>query len=450
MRRVLVVALAASVTMLVRSWEGDFRSDELLYAAVAKRIALHGGWLDLHLGDDPYWRKPPLVFWLVALAFRAMGVSSFAARLLPALLGVLTCVLLFLIGRRLVGERAAFLGALILATTPRFVRVAAHVNLDTAVTACTLAGLLPFVRHGRADPPAREASLVGLSWGLAIMAKSLFGLLGAYAVAVYVAGERGVSALASRAVLLAVGVAAATALPWHVVERARWGRDFVRAYLGREVVQRMAGHLPDQVRHVYLLELVRDDWPWIAFTIVGLVAALRRARDDRRLLFLVAWPLGYLALLHLSAFRAGKYLVHLYPAASLLAAIGVEAIVPRRWLERVPALAAPVFVAVGLVLALAPGTLRRPSAQDVKDLRPLVDRLSAGPDAALIGLRAGDDLRAASIVYLDRDVHDRDLADIPRDGSTIVIADWRVSAPLAAAGFVQLYANARWALYGPR
>src|SRR5205085_2604173 len=78
-----IVVLAATVTMLARLWEGDFHRDEVLYAAVAKTMAAGGDWLSLHLGGDPYWRKPPLVFWLAAAAYRTLGYTAFAGRLFP-------------------------------------------------------------------------------------------------------------------------------------------------------------------------------------------------------------------------------------------------------------------------------------------------------------------------------------------------------------------------------
>ena len=443
-----LVLLAASVTMLARVWEGDLSSDEVLYAAVAKRMAVGGGWLDPQLGDAPYWKKPPLVFWLLGLAFRLIGISSFSARLVPAVFGVLTCVVLYLVGRRLVGERTALIGALVLATTPRFVRVAAHVNLDTAIALLTLVSLLPFVRAAPAAPGPRGAAVTGAAWGLALMAKSLFGLLGAYAMLVYLAAHRRLRFLASAAFLVAVLVAAAVALPWHVHAILRSGPDFVRTYLGQEVVARMTGHIAYAERHVYLRELLRDDWPWIAFTAIGIAVGLRRAREDGNVLFLIAWPVGYFLLLHLSAFRAGKYLVHLYAPAALLAAMGIEAVLPRRWLAHVLPATAVLVVASGLVLILVPFPLRRPTARHVKDLGPALDRLGAQPGAPLFGYRVHDDVRASSLVYLDRDIHNHELDEIPHAGAAVVVVDRRLSDSVAGAGFVEVYRNERYALFG--
>src|SRR4029079_2336731 len=110
---------------------------------------------------------------------------------------------------------------------------------------------------------------------------------------------------------------------WHAWEVHRWGTPFVQTYLGREVVDRMTGQLwPTQKIDSYLHELLRDDWPWLAFVLVGsLLLGARAWRGDRRAAFCVAWAAGYYAVLHASAFRRGQYLMHFYPPASLLAAV---------------------------------------------------------------------------------------------------------------------------------
>ena len=99
----------------------DLRRDEVLYAAIARGIDVRGEWLDLYVGDEPYWRKPPLVFWLVAAAYRVLGMSAVSARIVPALFGVLACVTLYAVTRQLFAERVAVIAAIVLATTPRIV-----------------------------------------------------------------------------------------------------------------------------------------------------------------------------------------------------------------------------------------------------------------------------------------------------------------------------------------
>src|SRR5262249_57324122 len=65
---------------------------------------------------------------------RLSGVQAGSARLVPALAVHATLLLVYLGGRRLVGERAAFRAALALAVAPAFLGVARLLILDGLLT----------------------------------------------------------------------------------------------------------------------------------------------------------------------------------------------------------------------------------------------------------------------------------------------------------------------------
>lgn len=83
-------------------------------------------WIDegntLYLTQHLSGKRPtdayPLFFWLERLMVDALGTGEFALRLLPALLGILSIPLLYLLFRRVAGERAAFWAALLMALSP--------------------------------------------------------------------------------------------------------------------------------------------------------------------------------------------------------------------------------------------------------------------------------------------------------------------------------------------
>src|SRR5437764_10763156 len=97
-----------------------FEPDEGRYAEIPREMLQRGEWVVPYLQGEPYLDKPPLFYWLVILSYRAFGCHDWAARLVPAL-AVHGCVLLtYLLGRRLLGGRAAFWGAAALAVAPAF------------------------------------------------------------------------------------------------------------------------------------------------------------------------------------------------------------------------------------------------------------------------------------------------------------------------------------------
>jgi 4-amino-4-deoxy-L-arabinose transferase-like glycosyltransferase len=116
--------------------------DEGRYAQIPKEMLTHGSWVVPTLQGEPYLDKPPLMYWLTALSYKAFGVTPEAARLVPAVCVHLTILLLYLIGRRSIGERGAFWGALLLSVAPGFVSVARLLLLDGLLTLCVTASVL--------------------------------------------------------------------------------------------------------------------------------------------------------------------------------------------------------------------------------------------------------------------------------------------------------------------
>jgi 4-amino-4-deoxy-L-arabinose transferase-like glycosyltransferase len=107
-----------------------FEPDEGRYAEIPREMLVRGEWLVPYLQGEPYLDKPPLLYWLVVGSYRVLGVHDWAARLIPAL-AVHGCILVtYLLGRRHLGERAAFWGALALALAPGFTSIGRLLVLD--------------------------------------------------------------------------------------------------------------------------------------------------------------------------------------------------------------------------------------------------------------------------------------------------------------------------------
>jgi 4-amino-4-deoxy-L-arabinose transferase-like glycosyltransferase len=108
--------------------------DEGRYAQIPKEMLQRGEWVVPTLQGEPYLDKPPLMYWLTALSYRTFGVSPEAARLVPAVCVHLTILVVYLFGRRSIGERAAFWAAVLLSVAPGYVGVARLLLLDGLLT----------------------------------------------------------------------------------------------------------------------------------------------------------------------------------------------------------------------------------------------------------------------------------------------------------------------------
>lgn len=111
-----------------------FEPDEGRYAEIPREMLQRGEWVVPYLQSEPYLDKPPLLYWLVMLSYSLFGVAAWSARLVPAL-AIHGCILTtYLLGRRSVGERPAFWGALLLSLAPAFISVGRLLVLDGLLT----------------------------------------------------------------------------------------------------------------------------------------------------------------------------------------------------------------------------------------------------------------------------------------------------------------------------
>ena len=107
--------------------------DCLTYTALAKNILRTGDWFTLHYSPEQYinfYQHPPLAIWLQALVFKCFGFSEAIARVLPATLGVLTVVAVFLFTRARFGLTQAFYASFVLLSSTRFVKWGSNFYLD--------------------------------------------------------------------------------------------------------------------------------------------------------------------------------------------------------------------------------------------------------------------------------------------------------------------------------
>lgn len=137
----LVLLLPAALLYPTRGFH-LLEPDEGRYAQIPKEMLQNNEWVVPTLQGEAYLDKPPLMYWLVALSYRAFGVTPEAARLVPALCVHLTILAVYLLGRRSIGQRGAFWAALLLSVAPGFVSVARLLLLDGLLVLCVTVSVL--------------------------------------------------------------------------------------------------------------------------------------------------------------------------------------------------------------------------------------------------------------------------------------------------------------------
>ena len=142
LRSLLLVLLLPAAVLYPSLGHMLLEPDEARYAQIPKEMLEDGSWMVPTLHNEPYLDKPPLMYWLVALSYKLFGVSEAAARLVPAVCVHLTVMAVYLLGRRSVGERAAFWAAMLLSVAPGFLGIARLLVLDGLLTFCVTTSVL--------------------------------------------------------------------------------------------------------------------------------------------------------------------------------------------------------------------------------------------------------------------------------------------------------------------
>ena len=153
--------------------------DEGRYAEIPREMMERGDFVTPLLNYVKYFEKPPLHYWLNAVAMSIFGKNEFAARFSGALMGLLAVLLVYHAGRRLFGRRSGLFAALILGACTGFV-AQARLDITDMTLTCTLSAALAFfmvaAREGERHP-GRYYYLSYLCAALAVLAKGLIGIV---------------------------------------------------------------------------------------------------------------------------------------------------------------------------------------------------------------------------------------------------------------------------------
>jgi 4-amino-4-deoxy-L-arabinose transferase-like glycosyltransferase len=177
----LLIFVIAVTLFFLRLRAPLLEPQEPRYAEIPRQMLSEGRFLVPVLHGEPYLDKPPLLYWLVMGSYAACGVHDWAARLVPGLSGVLTVLLTYWWGRRVVGERAGLYGALILCLSAGFIYRQRMLNMDSLlclwVTAALAAGHAALRPHLARNRSANGKSGLRQGWWWLSAAACGMGLL---------------------------------------------------------------------------------------------------------------------------------------------------------------------------------------------------------------------------------------------------------------------------------
>ncbi len=169
----LLVCLAVYLPLF---WQVPLIRAEAMYALIPKEMLASGSWLTPTLNGVPYLDKPHLIYWLNLLAYKIFGVSDRVARLPLLGLTLGEVWVTYLVGRRLLGREAAWLGGFVLLTSIGFFTLHLQLLTDHLIT-LTLAASLYFLLRWQEEPAFKWAGSFFLALGLGFLSKGFIGLV---------------------------------------------------------------------------------------------------------------------------------------------------------------------------------------------------------------------------------------------------------------------------------
>ena len=157
---------------------GFIDPDEGRYSEIPREMIESGDFITPRLNYVKYFEKPIMHYWLTALSFMAFGQNEFAGRFTPAVLGLLGCLMTFLLALRVTKDfRAAVISGMILASSVLWYAIS-RLNITDMTLTFFFTGSLYFFRLW-VDDTERKLWLVMfyVFMALAVMSKGLIGVV---------------------------------------------------------------------------------------------------------------------------------------------------------------------------------------------------------------------------------------------------------------------------------
>ena len=332
--------------------------DEPLYAEVAREMFVRADLITPMLGGHFWFEKPPLLYWFMIAGYRGLGIGEYAARLGPAISGLVTAVFIFWIGKAInltsvvnanaASERGDFgrFSALVWLSSLGALIFSRGASFDTMITMSVAAALACFfiwhlksLRDNLVDPKnslpspggtkARVWLLLGFYFfiGVSLLAKGLVGAVITFSViAVYFFIRREwPQARFLKSLLWGIPLTLLVAGVWYGPMIHRHGWRFIDQFIIQHHLVRYVTNKYHQPRpfYYYVPVLALLSLPWTVF----LGAAFASARKwqwrgntpaDRLRVFATAWILVPFLFFSASQSKLLAYLLPVLPAVSLL------------------------------------------------------------------------------------------------------------------------------------
>jgi len=329
---------------------------EPLFAEAARQMIVRNDWITPYFNEDTRFDKPPLVYWLMAIAYKIVGVNEWGARLPSALSAIALMGMLFYILKRYsptLRDRvtpwfAAALGTAIYALHPLTIVWGRTGVSDMLLTSCmSIALLCFFYGYANQDPvantpekkrfslalPTRAYLLSYLFIVLAVLTKGPVGIVlpGLIIGAFLIYTGRFWEVWREMRPILGIGLILVLTLPWYLLVTWANGEKFIDSFFGYHNVERFTSVVNNHSApwYFYFLVVAVGFVPWSTFLPLAIAhtqfwkrsITRRQPRSEQLGLFAVFWFAGVFLFFTVAVTKLPSYVLPLMPAAAILVAL---------------------------------------------------------------------------------------------------------------------------------
>ena len=330
--RYLILVIVTLLTTLPGIWAlPPIDRDESRYVQASRQMVETGDYVDIRLQEVSRYKKPIGIYWLQSAAVNVSGAGGDAPIWIYRLISVLGAILAVLAtcwtGSRLFGPQAGLIAGLALAGTFG-IAFEGHIAKTDAMLlafAVTAQGALAQIYSQARRGETVSGRLVWVFWvaqGLAILIKGpIAPLLSALTIAGLWIMDRDPSWLRKLRVLPGLAILAVIALPWLLAITWKSGWAFWQESVGRDLLGKVA---QSQESHgappgYYMLTYGLYVWPFGVLLLGAGLMAMRKARSDPRLMFLLCWYIPFWLMFEAIPTKLPHYVLPAYPALALMA-----------------------------------------------------------------------------------------------------------------------------------
>jgi 4-amino-4-deoxy-L-arabinose transferase-like glycosyltransferase len=335
---------------------------EPLFAEAARQMLETGDWITPYFNGETRFDKPPLIYWLMAIAYRLMGINEWAVRLPSALAAIALVIFAFFTLLRFGFPHpkaahssqpdnpqtskslwlSAWIGSGLIAFNPQTLIWARTGVSDMLLSGCMGCALFCFF-WGYAAPqtPPQSHTIIPNRWYLAFYLLLALAVLTKGPVGIVIPGLTIVGFLfyvgqfwdvmREMKVIFGGFLFLVLTLPWYILVIGRNGQAYIDSFFGYHNLERFTqvvnGHAAPW--YFYLLVVLVGFLPWSVYLPIA-IARLRfwqrshwqhQPRTAHLSIFALSWFVAIFAFFTAAVTKLPSYTLPLIPAAAILVAL---------------------------------------------------------------------------------------------------------------------------------